>query len=299
MLKPAFEAIQSNNSSSFLLRTFQQEAFRAPYHFHPEYELTLITGGNGKRYTGNRMENFSSGDLVLLGANLPHCWKIADCNKDKFSTKISNVSNRAGAIVIQFTSDFLGKDFFKRPELKTISKLLRFSETGLQFTGKTSAKAEKKVKSLASKKDNFEKMIGFLQVLQQLALSKEYRLLCPQNISRSANQEEQHRIHQALSYIKENFRNKITLEKAAKMTNLSINAFCKYYKKITRQTFMETVIEYRLNYAAQQLVQTELPVASICFDSGFGDISHFNKTFKSKMQESPLQYRKRFVKGDI
>lgn len=298
MLKPTFEAIQSNNSSSFLLRTFRQEAFRAPYHFHPEYELTLITGGNGKRYTGNKMGNFSSGDLVLLGANLPHCWKTGAYNKDKSGRKISNADNQAGAIVIQFTSDFLGKDFFKKPELKTISKLLQFSEAGLQFTGKTSAKAEKKIKSLASKKDNFDKMIGFLQILQQLALSTEYRTLSPQNISGSANQEEQHRIHQVLFYIKENFRNKITLEQAAKMTNLSINAFCKYYKKITRQTFMETVIEYRLNYAAQQLVQTELPVASICFDSGFGDISHFNKTFKSKMQESPLQYRKRFVKGD-
>lgn len=299
MLKPAFEAIQSNNSSSFLLRTFQQEAFRAPYHFHPEYELTLITGGNGKRYTGNRMESFSSGDLVLLGANLPHCWKIVSRSKDKLSTKASSDSYRAGAIVIQFTSDFLGKEFFKRPELKTISRLLQFSENGLQFSGKVRTKVEKKIKSLVSQKNDFEKMIGFLQILQQLALSKEYRLLSPRNISRSADQEEQYRIHQALSYIKENFRNKITLEQVAKTMNLSINAFCKYYKKITRQTFMETVIEYRLNYAAHQLVQTELPVASICFDSGFGDISHFNKTFKSKMQESPLQYRKRFVNGDI
>lgn len=296
MLKPSFEAIQTYNSSSFLLRTFHQEAFRAPYHFHPEYELTLITSGNGKRYAGNRMEDFAPGDLVLLGTNLPHCWKLDTWRKNTSGIK---PPLRAGAIVIQFTGDFLGKDFFLNPELRAVARLLQLSENGLQFTGETRAKAEKKIKSLAVKKDDFEKMIGLLEVLQQLALSKEYRMLSLHNIAKAPDHEDQERIHKALSYIQENFRNKVSLEQAAKMTNMSVNAFCKYYKKITRQTFMETVIEYRLNYAAQQLVQTELPVASICFESGFGDISHFNKTFRAKMQESPLQYRKRFVKGEV
>jgi AraC-like DNA-binding protein len=59
--------------------------------------------------------------------------------------------------------------------------------------------------------------------------------------------------------------------------------------------FMETVIEYRLNYAAQQLVKTDLPVTAICYDSGFGDVSHFNKMFKERAHLSPLNYRKKFT----
>src|SRR6185312_14707554 len=75
---------------------------------------------------------------------------------------------------------------------------------------------------------------------------------------------------------------------------MTTNAFCKYFKKITRKTFMETIIEYRLNYAIQQLVQTDRPISEIAFESGFGDVSHFYKMFKVKMNLSPLNYRKKF-----
>jgi len=59
---------------------------------------------------------------------------------------------------------------------------------------------------------------------------------------------------------------------------------------------METIIEYRLNYATQQLVQTDKQISEISFDSGFGDVSHFYKTFKTKMRLSPLNYRKKFMR---
>jgi AraC-like DNA-binding protein len=78
---------------------------------------------------------------------------------------------------------------------------------------------------------------------------------------------------------------------------MTTNAFCKYFKKITRKTFMETIIEYRLNYAIQQLVQTDRPISDIAFESGFGDVSHFYKMFKLKMGLSPLNYRKRFMRS--
>jgi AraC-like DNA-binding protein len=60
---------------------------------------------------------------------------------------------------------------------------------------------------------------------------------------------------------------------------------------------METIIEYRLNYAIQQLVQTDKPISAIAFESGFGDVSHFYKMFKVKMHLSPLNYRKKFMRS--
>jgi AraC-like DNA-binding protein len=98
------------------------------------------------------------------------------------------------------------------------------------------------------------------------------------------------------AYLVENFRQQVSLDVAAGIANMTTNAFCKYFKKITRKTFVETIIEYRLNYATQQLVQTDKPISEISFDSGFGDVSHFYKTFKSKMHLSPLNYRKKFMR---
>jgi len=103
MIKASYEIIQPVNGQSFLFRKFDKFAFDAPYHFHAEYELTSILKGTGKRYAGSHMEDFVSGDLVLLGPNLPHCWKLEPGNE---------AQTNPSAIVVQFNACFLGDDFF-------------------------------------------------------------------------------------------------------------------------------------------------------------------------------------------
>jgi AraC-like DNA-binding protein len=282
MLKAFYEALQHSGNNSFLSRVFHEEGFKSPYHFHPEYELTLIIEGEGKRYVGSNMADFTAGDLVLLGTGLPHCWKLEG----------SPYKKEPGAIVIQFTYDFLGESFFSKAELVKVKKLLQKSSSGMVFAKKIRARVQAQMIALADEKNNFRRLIGLLQILQQLATSKEYVLLDQQSNFAEQSHLDQERINAVLAYLVENFRTRLSLNKAAEVAGMTPNALCKYFKKITRKTFMETAIEYRLNYAAQLLVQTDMPVSSICFDSGFGDVSHFNKMFKSRMQLSPLSYRK-------
>src|SRR5882757_7740820 len=118
MIKASYEILQPANGQSFLFRRFDSFAFDAPYHFHAEYELTYILEGSGKRYVGSHMQNFTAGDLVLLGPNLPHCWKL-ELEKD--------VQNNSSAIVIQFDGSFLGDDFFNKNELQHIKRLFQKS----------------------------------------------------------------------------------------------------------------------------------------------------------------------------
>jgi AraC-like DNA-binding protein len=286
MIKASFEVLQTGSRQSFLARKFNEWAFDSPYHFHPEYELTSITKGTGKRYMGSHMEDFFSGDLVLIGPNLPHCWKLETKGDER----------DAGAIVIQFSENFLGDDFFNKPELLEVKKLFKRSVSGISFSGHTQVSVNKSLSSLIYAGDNFNKMIGLLSVLQELALSNEYMLLDQNQSIAERSIVEQERINPVFAYLVENFRQQVSLDVAAGIANMTTNAFCKYFKKITRKTFVETIIEYRLNYATQQLVQTDKPISEISFDSGFGDVSHFYKTFKSKMHLSPLNYRKKFMR---
>ena len=285
MIKASYEMLQPGSRQSFLARKFDEWAFDSPYHFHPEYELTSITKGNGKRYMGSHMEDFFAGDLVLIGPNLPHCWKLESVGEQE-----------AGAIVIQFTADFLGADFFNKPELKEIKKLFKKAASGISFKGRTQTSVNKNLASLINEESNFNMMLNLLNILQQLALSNEYTLLDQSQSIAERTPAEQERINPVFAYLVENFRRQVSLDEAAGIANMTPNAFCKYFKKITRKTFMETIIEYRLNYATQQLVQTDKSIAEIAFDSGFGDVSHFFKTFKNKMHLSPLNYRKKFMR---
>ncbi|HMH20638.1 MAG TPA: AraC family transcriptional regulator [Puia sp.] len=283
MLKAAYEVLQHSAGNSFLLRVFGEIAFTAPYHFHPEYELTLILQGSGKRYVGSHMADFRSGDLVLVGSHLPHCWKLEGEN------------TKGSTIVIQFAPDFLGAGFFSRAGLAPIANLLERSGCGIQFSQKTQEYLLDSMLALAGEIKDFRKLIKLLEILHELALAKDSVLLDSRRITAELSQTDRERAHPVFAYLVENFRGDISLDRAAAIAGMTPNAFCRYFKKITRKTFMETVIEYRLNHATQQLIQTDKPVSAICFDSGFGDISHFYKMFRSKTQLSPLNYRKKFI----
>jgi len=287
MIKASYEILQPASGHSFIIRTFGKNAFEAPYHFHEEYELTYIVSGQGKRYVGSHMENFTSGDLVLLGTCLPHCWKLEADGTDH---------EDACAIVIQFGSNFLGDDFFNKDEMHAIKKLLQNSASGISFNADTRALVDRIMMHMADEKSNFKMLIVLLEILQRLAVSNEYKLLDQQRSVAEHSRAEQERINPVFAYLVENFRGDISLDQASGIAHMTPNAFCKYFKKITRKTFMETVIEYRLNYATQQLVQTDKPISEISFDSGFGDVSHFYKMFKHKMHQSPLNYRKTFLR---
>lgn len=286
MIKASFEIIQPANGQSFLFRKFDRSAFEAPYHFHPEYELTYIIEGTGKRYVGSHMGDFVAGDLVLLGPNLPHCWKLEQGDQSP-----------AGAIVVQFDGAFLGNDFFDKNELQHIKKLFQKSGSGICFKSVTQTAVDKNLQVLSKEKNNFRMLMGLLEILQKLASTNDYVLLDQNMVIAERTLAEQERINPVYAYLVENFRNQVSLDTAAGIANMTTNAFCKYFKKITRKTFMETIIEYRLNYAIQQLVQTDKPISEISFESGFGDVSHFYKTFKQKMHISPLNYRKKFMQS--
>jgi AraC-like DNA-binding protein len=286
MIKASYEVLQPASGHSFLVRKFGKSAFDAPYHFHEEFELTYIVHGSGKRYVGSHMENFSSGDLVLLGSNLPHCWKLE---------QDAGVED-ASAIVIQFSVNFMGEEFFNKPEMQNIKKLFQKSGSGISFHSGVRSAIIRNMLLLTEEKSNFKMLITLLEMLQRLAGTAEYTLLDQQRSVAERSRAEQERINPVFAYLVDNFRGQVSLDEASGIAHMTPNAFCKYFKKITRKTFMETVIEYRLNYATQQLIQTDKPISDISFESGFGDVSHFYKMFKTKMHQSPLNYRKTFMR---
>ena len=127
-MKASFESLSASPLKSFLVRRFEEKSFSAPYHLHPELELTLILSGSGKRYVGSKMNDFYPGDFVLLGSNLPHCWK----------TEGKKNAEKSSSIVVQFQKYFLGDCFFEKPEMKLVVQLLNKSVSGIKFTGDTS-----------------------------------------------------------------------------------------------------------------------------------------------------------------
>lgn len=284
MLKASVEVLQQSNGT-FLLREFGKEAFDAPYHYHPEYELTYITAGIGKRYVGSHMSDFKKGDLVLLGPNLPHCWKL-----DTYVTE----NEAAKATVLQFTMNSISTDFMEKAELSEIKRLLMKASHGISFHGRLNNVIRKHLFKLKTT-NGLKGIITFLEILEQLSSMQDFTILASSDSINRVASNDQHRINQVMAYIVENFRKQLSLQEASSIAHMTPNAFCKYFKKTTRKTFIETVINYRLNYATNQLIQTDKAISEIAFESGFSDVSHFYRQFKHRMHISPLNYRTKFV----
>ena len=281
-MRPSFESVNTSENASFLVRSFEEKNFSAPYHFHPELELTLILKGCGKRYVGSHMHDYFPGDLVMLGAYLPHCWKTED----------AAIENSA-SVVVHFGIDFLGNDFFQKPELIAVLQLLENSNYGLQFSGENKI-AKGMMSSLLMEKDSLKKLLIFLNVLHELS-SCNYTVLDKQSSYAGLSYGDKERINAVMAYIVENFQEAISLKEASSIANMTSHAFCKYFKKITRKTFIEAVNDYRINYAIRQLINTDKAVSEIGFASGFNDVSNFHRTFKRRINLSPHNYRNVFM----
>ncbi len=285
-MKATYEQLSDNVESSFLIRQFSLPRFEAPFHFHPELELTFIESSKGKRFVGRQVSDFAAGDLVLLGENVPHCW-------------LNNSSNTEGvdlakSTVIQFKTNFLGTSFLETPEMTAIQFLFQKAQSGILIKGKTRDVVADKM-SFATATNPFQKLLQLLDILQTISTSTETELIDPQFSTTTLSPIDTERFQKVYAFIISNYTQDIDLETIAAVAHLTPTAFCRYFKKMTRKTLVDVVTEFRIKHACQLLTSTDKSVYDICFESGFGNISFFNKQFKNALGHSPLAYRKMFM----
>jgi AraC-like DNA-binding protein len=287
-MKASLEHLSENINQPIQLKEIVQARFDAPYHFHPELELTLIISGEGKRFIGNQISDFSPGDLVLLGSNLPHCWQ----NHRKDWLTSDEEIDAAQAIVIHFKRDFLGEKFLENDACQNIRQLFDRAKGGLTILGPTQDKVARemlKLKELAP----FPRLLAFLQILHSLTMGgADVQAIDTNEGGYTVSTIDLERINRIYAYIIAHYTQEVHLDEVAHLANMTETAFCRYFKKVTQKTFVEIVTEFRIKHACQMLRTTQKTMVEICFESGFGNLSHFNKQFKHWMKVPPLQYRK-------
>lgn len=283
-MKPALEHLPKGADESFVVKLFDYDYYPTPWHFHPEYEIVLVTESTGKRFIGDNISNFQPGNLVLLGPNLPHLYK----NDAPYHEAGSAL--RAGSIVVHFSENSFGEDFFSIPEAKKILQLLAKSIKGMEITGQTNEVVSKKLYELVNL-DGFLKCLKLLEILQVLADDKTICFISNHDVT-GVNEKESDRMNDVLDFLLANFSSNISRADAAKIAYMSENAFSRYFSHRTRKTFASYVNELRLSHAAKLLTEKNKTIVDVCYECGFNNISNFNRQFKLKYKTNPLNYRK-------
>lgn len=285
-MRPHLLKIPLNPDHSFNIRYDVVPHFYKMWHFHQEVELVLIIKGSGLQFIGDNIHHFKPGDLIMFGSYLPHLWRSDEHYLQPDSKE------KVEAIVVHFSPDCFGTNFFHIPENKALLKLLENAKRAIRINGETQEKVAVLLHQLLHAQQA-SRVLLLLQILTLIAESKETQNV-NKEIAVSSSADEIDRLNNVYQYALDNFTREISLNEVAAIAHVTPPAFCRYFKSRTRKTFSRFLLEIRTAHAAKLLTETSKPVAEICFESGFNNFSNFNRHFKAIIGRAPLVHRKSF-----
>ncbi|MEQ8475119.1 AraC family transcriptional regulator [Fulvivirga sp.] len=282
-MKPVFEKIDPSFGSSFTVQVFDNNSacHISNWHVHPEIELVLIKNGHGKRHVGNSITHYSDGDLILLGAYVPHA---------SFSNAIY-ADNKE--IVIQFKREFLGTELFDKTEFKSINQLLNKAQHGLTFGHDVKDQLFDAINGISEKR-GFERLLTLLHVLQNLSQTEDLKTLSTFHKPTLPNPYDQERINAIYDHVSDNYQKSITIDEMADIVNMTVPSFCRFFKRATNKTFSLFLNQYRISQACDLLIEKNLAVGEIAYQVGFQSATYFNSQFKKIVGQNPASYIKSF-----
>ncbi len=278
-------AVPHLQDRSFDLRYERLPYFTNPWHFHPELELNFVVAGTGTRFIGQRVERFSSGEIILLGKNLPHYWKndAAYYQPDR--------QLLAEAIVVRFAEDFVGSSFFNLPETKAVSELFKRAADGLRLLEPLCKQVAEQLYALLDL-EGFTQLLALLAILQKIADSDAVESISPGYVPGQLVSNQNKRLSNVMAYVMEHFTQPISLGQVAERASMNEAAFCRYFKTQTGQTLTQFITDLRIRYACELLTSSEASVSQICYQVGLDNVSHFIQAFKKHQKMTPLAFRR-------
>jgi AraC-like DNA-binding protein len=269
------------------MKELKEPYFDPNWHFHPHYQLFVVLEGTGTRFIGDNIKHFEAGDMVFVGPDLPHLWRSDEVYFQ------GNPAFTTHGIVVYFTEDFLGKDFFEKYEMTKLKHLFLNASRGLEISGVLHDKILIYMKELLLLQ-GFEAILKLLEMLNLLANSNEYDFISSLGYTNPFKTSETERMHKVHEYVLNNYRTSINLTEVASLAGMATAAFCRYFKARTNKTFSDFVSELRVGYACKLLMEDKLSVTQVCYESGFNTLSNFNKQFKDLKGQTPSQFRLAF-----
>ncbi len=281
-----FEKIILKEDESFSIGIFQDTLDKCTWHYHNNYEISFITEGSGKRIVADSMEEFQPGDLVFIGPNLPHVW-IAD-------KETRTPSNRTLEMVfLQFMPKVLSQQLLILPEFKNVERGLAFSERGIQIVGQTLNEVSELMLQIPYLK-GFERMLHFFRMMDIIGSSETNIQLASKEYLNKRFTHQNKRIAAIHQYLMINYREEVDLKSLAALVNMAESSLCRFFRMNVGKTVFEYLNQIRIEFACKLLMDPDLGILEVCLDSGFNNLSHFNKQFRKIAGVTPSEYRKRF-----
>ncbi len=277
--------IPQSGEGAILLQTDRQPYFYDALHQHPEVQISCIIESTGTIFLGDYIGNFQPGDVFVIGSNIPHVFKNDSIYYEE------NTGREAYMLTVFLNLSSLGKDFLQLPESKGLDDFVRRSRKGIKVLGPAKSELMAMMKQIQSQ-EGLDLMITFLRIVRSITNAAESQSLSSHVVDFNVNESEGHRLNAVIRFTLDEYHRPISLEEVAAIANLSEPAFCRFFKKRTRKSYVNFLNEVRIGKACKLLLDKDLSISEICYRSGFNNISHFNRKFRAILGVTPSEYHK-------
>jgi AraC-like DNA-binding protein len=279
--QPDLELVAVARDESFKVWSHGYPYRTVRWHFHPEYEIHLITATTGKYFVGDYIGDFEAGNLVMTGPNLPHNW-VSNVPRGE------EVAERC--LVLQFDTDFVVRAIEAFPEFRRITPLLDASGSGLLFSPETGEAVAPILRDMLGAQ-GIRRVALFVALFDVLLHGVEPVRLASEAYRADPARYAETRINHVLSYIGKNLSQELRESDLAGLAGQSVSAFSRYFRRHTGVPFVQYVNRLRVNLACQLLMSGESSITDICYQVGFNNLSNFNRQFLALKGMPPSRWR--------
>ncbi len=282
-MKLKYKSISGENKKAVLIERVNERHFEQNWHYHDEHELIYYLKGNGSRVVGDNLSSFNKGDLVLVGAGLPHLWKNSEeVERDGLD-----------AIIIKFNTNNKAFHLLSLHEFDNVRRLISIAQRGVKFNHNTVSQIHGLMLSIISAEPALQ-LILFFQVLNVLAQQTDIELLASPEFSLPKTNSEEQRLTRIIEFVSFNYNNQLTLDDISQEAAMTPNSLCRFFKTHTNKTIFKFLSEYRIGKACELLINGDKSISDVCFETGFNSLTSFNRVFKDLKNVTPRDFKRKY-----
>lgn len=281
------ESTPLTDNDCFMIFSRKKACFDFPLHTHQEMELNLVMNAAGaSRVIGNHVGRIGDMELVLVSGDTPHAWFTDRCESEEIHE-----------ITLQFSPDLLDDKLLNRNPMAALKSLFAEARRGVLFSRETTERIAPRIKELYEQGavGGMKPLLDMIMILNDLSLSHDREVLSDVTFVQKKLKSHSARLETVFAYMSQNFHRQISLSEAAALINMSDVSFSRFIKKVTGQSFIDTLTEIRLGHVARMLIDTDMTIAEIAFCCGFNNMANFNRIFKRKKGMPPHKFRTLFL----
>lgn len=253
-----------------------------PVHWHKEMEIIYVVNGHGIVTVQTTKYNLCEGDIILIQPETLHSIEQLDNQHMEYFNIIFDFN------LLESDTSYCYINFLKPiyERRKTVPVYIKDNEP-------LSSLITPHIKYLIENRK--QKFSGDeLMVKSNLyAIIHHINKFCTETSDSSLKLENNYnKIKEVLIYVHTHYSEKLTVENASSLINYSPNYFSKLFHELTGTSFIQYVVNYRLDIASEKLTNTKLTITEIAEETGFSNLPYFTRSFTAKYGLTPNAHRK-------